>query len=310
MAGCIARRDPGLSRGEDFAGVRLRHRGRRRGGMRARQPAERGPSEAVALVEAGPERQLREGAVAHPARLRRASWRRRSRSSADRSSCRGSRASPSRGCRAALIALPRGHGIGGSTNVNGQIFIRGQREDFDHWRDDSAVAGWGYDDLLPYFRKLETLRGTGRAQAASRHVEINGKPLSEQVDPAYHGTDGPVNIAQPRSINPMTERVPRGGEAGRVRADRGLQRRAAERLRLLHLHPRSAAARERRRSPISIRSAHRPNLTILADRPVTRVLMEGKRAVGVAWDNWRRAGRGAGPRGDPQRRARSCRRSC
>ena len=47
---------------------------------------------------------------------------------------------------------------------------------------------------------------------------------------------------------------------------------------------------------------HRPNLTILADRPTTRVLMEGKRAVGVAWDNGKESGRGSRARGDPQRR--------
>jgi len=61
---------------------------------------------------------------------------------------------PEPGLQGRQIALPRGRGVGGSTNVNGQIFIRGQREDFDHWRD-LGNPGWGYDDLLPYFRKLE-----------------------------------------------------------------------------------------------------------------------------------------------------------
>ncbi|MGN6775201.1 GMC family oxidoreductase N-terminal domain-containing protein, partial [Rhizobium sp.] len=61
---------------------------------------------------------------------------------------------PEPGLQGRKIALPRGRGVGGSTNVNGQIFIRGQREDFDHWRDLGCI-GWAYDDLLPYFRKLE-----------------------------------------------------------------------------------------------------------------------------------------------------------
>ena len=61
---------------------------------------------------------------------------------------------PEPGLQGRSIALPRGRGTGGSSNVNGQIFIRGQREDFDGWRD-RGNPGWGYDDLLPYFRKLE-----------------------------------------------------------------------------------------------------------------------------------------------------------
>ena len=61
---------------------------------------------------------------------------------------------PEPGLQGRSMALPRGKGTGGCTNVNGQIFMRGQREDFDGWRD-RGNPGWGYDDLLPYFRKLE-----------------------------------------------------------------------------------------------------------------------------------------------------------
>ena len=61
---------------------------------------------------------------------------------------------PEPGLQGRKIELPRGKGTGGSTNVNGQIFIRGQREDFDYWRD-LGNQGWGYDDLLPYFKKVE-----------------------------------------------------------------------------------------------------------------------------------------------------------
>ena len=96
---------------------------------------------------------------------------------------------PEPGLQGRQIALPRGHGMGGSTSVNGQIFIRGQREDFDHWRDDLGCPGWGYDDLLPYFRKLETFEALANPKSA-RHMTLHGKPLSGQVDPKYHGTDG------------------------------------------------------------------------------------------------------------------------
>ena len=56
---------------------------------------------------------------------------------------------PEKGLDNRRIALPRGRGTGGSTLVNGQIFIRGQREDFDHWRS-LGNENWGYDDPVSY----------------------------------------------------------------------------------------------------------------------------------------------------------------
>ena len=48
------------------------------------------------------------------------------------------------------IYWPRGKVLGGSSSVNGMVFVRGDREQFDHWRD-SGCPGWGYEDVLPYF---------------------------------------------------------------------------------------------------------------------------------------------------------------
>ena len=110
---------------------------------------------------------------------------------------------PEPGLQGRSIALPRGKGTGGSTNVNGQIFMRGQREDFDHWRD-LGNPGWGYDDLLPYFRKLERFEILAEPGSA-RHIRFGGKPLEKQIDPAYHGTNGPLNVAPLCSVNPMAE---------------------------------------------------------------------------------------------------------
>jgi choline dehydrogenase len=187
---------------------------------------------------------------------------------------------PEPGLQGRRIALPRGKGTGGSTNVNGQIFIRGQREDFDHWRD-LGNKGWGFDDLLPYFKKLE--RFELLADPKSSAMTLGGKPLADQVDPAFHGLDGPVNVAQLRSVNPMCQvfldaavsaDYPLTADFNGVRQNgfgyytfiqRGGERETAEAAYL---------------SPVR----DRPNLTILSDRQVTRVLMDGKRAVGVAWE--------------------------
>jgi len=80
---------------------------------------------------------------------------------------------PDPGMNGRRIYWPRGKTLGGSSSINGLIYIRGQREDYDHW---AALgnAGWGYDDVLPYFRRSE-----GNRRGAS----------------AFHGGDGPLKVS-------------------------------------------------------------------------------------------------------------------
>jgi choline dehydrogenase-like flavoprotein len=194
---------------------------------------------------------------------------------------------PEPGLQGRSIALPRGRGVGGSTNVNGQIFIRGQREDFDHWRD-LGCAGWGFDDLLPYFKKLERFEMLVDP-ASAKHLKLGGKPLAGQVDAAFHGTDGPLNIAPLRSLNPMTgvyleaaqlagypltadfNGARQNGVGYYTFTQRGGERLTAERA---YLDP--------------VRG--RDNLTVITGRQVTKVLLEAQRAVGVAYTSEAGAG--------------------
>src|SRR5512132_623805 len=80
---------------------------------------------------------------------------------------------PEPGMNGRRIYWPRGKTLGGSSSINGLIYIRGQREDFDHW---AALGneGWGYRDVLPYFIKSE-----GNQRGAS----------------AYHGGNGPLKVS-------------------------------------------------------------------------------------------------------------------
>lgn len=187
---------------------------------------------------------------------------------------------PEPGLQGRSIALPRGQGTGGSTNVNGQIFMRGQREDFDAWRD-RGNPGWGFDDLLPYFRKLERFELLADPNAGQR-IKLNGKPVAEQIDPAFHGTEGPLNIAPLRSVNPMTEVYLEAAQMAGLALNpdfNGAEQAGAGTYTFTQKNGERVTAEGAYLDPVR----HRPNLTVLSGLKVTRVLMEGKRATGIAY---------------------------
>jgi choline dehydrogenase len=81
----------------------------------------------------------------------------------------------------ARVATPRGRGLGGSSSINGLAFVRGHRSGYDAWTRCGA-PGWGFDNLLPYFRRSETAEGR---------------------DPAVRGVDGPLIVSVPPLPNPV-----------------------------------------------------------------------------------------------------------
>ncbi len=93
------------------------------------------------------------------------------------------RSEPDPGIAGRQMDCPRGRVLGGSGAINGLIFIRGQRQDFDDWRDLGA-EGWGYDDVLPHFRSIEAYDG----------------PPSQ-----YRGAHGPIPVRDLRNQNPATD---------------------------------------------------------------------------------------------------------
>lgn len=187
---------------------------------------------------------------------------------------------PEEGLGGRRMALPRGRGTGGSTLVNGQIYIRGQREDFDLWRD-LGNPGWGYDDLLPYFRKLERFEPLVDA-ASDRHLPGARERAAAPVDPAFHGTDGALNLAHMRGVNALT---PAFIEAAALAGHRFNPDFNGARQEGFGFYTFTQARGER----VTAESAfidpirNRPNLQILTARTVTRVSTEGRRATGVDW---------------------------
>ena len=157
------------------------------------------------------------------------------------------------------IELPRARVLGGSSAVNACYWIRGSAIDFDEWRD-LGNPGWGFDDLLPYFRRAET--------------DPLGGPL--------HGTDGPVTVWRHEEWSPGDLAVIEAAVA------RGLDRvddinGAREQVPSVGPVPKNMVGYDRLNAARSYLQPirHRPNLRIMAETTVDRVRFEGTRAVGV-----------------------------
>jgi choline dehydrogenase len=83
------------------------------------------------------------------------------------------------------LACPRGKVIGGSSSINGMVYVRGHAMDFDHWAE-AGADGWAYADVLPYYKRMETWDAAGHGG-----------------DPAWRGTDGPMHVMRGPRDNPL-----------------------------------------------------------------------------------------------------------
>jgi len=158
------------------------------------------------------------------------------------------------------VPLPRGKVLGGSSSINGLIYIRGQKQDFDLWRQ-LGNAGWSYDDVLPYFRKSED---------------------QERGESEYHGKSGPLAVSDLRTDHPLHDAFVDGAkEAGYpYNADfNGAEQEGVGPLQLTVRNRRRCSAAAGYLKPV----LKRPNLKVEIRALAHRVLTEGKRAVGVAF---------------------------
>ncbi len=92
------------------------------------------------------------------------------------------------------LATPRGKVIGGSSSINGMVYVRGHACDFDHWAE-SGAEGWSYADVLPYFKRMEHWHDGGHGG-----------------DPEWRGTDGPLHVTRGPRKNPLFEAFVKSGE--------------------------------------------------------------------------------------------------
>ncbi|HSM40067.1 MAG TPA: GMC family oxidoreductase N-terminal domain-containing protein, partial [Afifellaceae bacterium] len=173
------------------------------------------------------------------------------------------------------VFQPRGKVLGGSSSINGHIFNRGQALDYDAWAQ-RGNRGWGYADVLPYFRRLERRIGA--------------------ADPAYRGGDGPVTVTDIDWHHPLCDAFIEGAvehgiplnpdyngadQAGINYAQRTIHRGRRISAAVAYLHP----------------ARRRPNLSVITRAHATGLILEGRRVLGVEY--------AGGGRGGPLREVRA-----
>lgn len=155
---------------------------------------------------------------------------------------------------------PRGKGWGGSSSINGMVYIRGHARDYDQWRQ-TGLTGWGYADVLPYFKRSETL---------------------EDGADAYHGGAGPLHVSGARSKNPIYGGVIEAGrQAGYpvTRDFNGFQQEGFGPYQLTIKDGRRWSAAAAYLKP----ALGRANLACEVDARTSRVLVADGRATGVEY---------------------------
>lgn len=133
-------------------------------------------------TDAGPFIQM-PGALSFPMNMKRYDW--------------GYRSEPEPHLGGRRLVCPRGKVIGGSSSINGMVYVRGHGLDYDHWRE-SGARGWGYGDVLPYFKRMESWHDGGHGG-----------------DPEWRGRDGPLHVSRGTRENPLYHAfVEAGRQAG------------------------------------------------------------------------------------------------
>jgi choline dehydrogenase len=158
------------------------------------------------------------------------------------------------------VFQPRGKVLGGSSSINGLVYIRGQHDDYDRWRQ-LGNAGWGYDDVLPYFKRAEN---------------------QQRGADEYHGVDGPLAVSNPRQADPLCEAFIAAAEQTGIPRNTDFNGATQEGAGYFQ-----TTTRRGRRASTAVcylnPARGRPNLRIETDAHAERVLFEGRRAVGVTY---------------------------
>lgn len=165
------------------------------------------------------------------------------------------------------IPVPRGKLLGGSSAINGQAFVRGQAQDFDTWAQ-LGNTGWSYEDVLPFFRRMENYQGGG--------------------DDRYRGREGPIKVTDPKPSGPLMQALIKA--AGEVGIRHNPDYNGATQDGIVMSQATIAGGWRVSTARAYLDSARkRANLRIVTGAHTEAVLLDGTRCVGVRY----RSARGA-----------------
>jgi len=160
------------------------------------------------------------------------------------------------------IFWPRGHVVGGSTTVNGMIWVHGDPGEFDHWRDDHGLSGWGFDDLAPHFRQLESF-GAGERQA--------------------RGHLGPVTVTEFGPREPLMDAFVEACVSAGIPATEDYNDGCYEGVGYLQFNTRRGW-RQGARETLLKRAAGSARFTLRTEARVSRLTFDGRRVTGLSYD--------------------------
>ncbi|TXH64342.1 MAG: glucose-methanol-choline oxidoreductase [Thermomonas sp.] len=157
---------------------------------------------------------------------------------------------------------PAGRGLGGGTSLNMLMYMRGNRLDYDGWAA-AGNPGWGWDEVLPYFKQSE-----------------DNQTFTDPADP-WHGQGGPVWVEELRTDNPWHATLRQACEEAGWPYNPDLNGARQDGFRPTQVMMKGGERHHAGQAYILPHLGKRPNLQLQCDSPVTRILFEGRRAVGV-----------------------------
>ena len=168
---------------------------------------------------------------------------------------------PQPGLKGRVGYQPRGKGLGGSSAINAMVYIRGNKRDYDEWAS-FGNAGWSYADVLPYFKRSED------------NTDFDGE---------YHGRGGPLAVNKLRTDNPVQQIYLQAAREAQFRVREDFNAEDQEGLGVYQVTQRNGERWSAARAYIHPFMDKRSNLRVETGAHATRMLFEGKRAVGVEY---------------------------
>jgi choline dehydrogenase len=172
---------------------------------------------------------------------------------------------PEPGTANRAIPVPRGKVLGGSSAINGLVWVRGQPLDYDTWAQRGA-RGWSWQDVAPLFTRIESYEKGG----------ANGR-----------GTGGPLRVSEVPDQNPLYDALFKAAVAAGFKLNPDYNSEDQEGV----VKTQASISRGRRMSVAHCYldpAKRRPNLDVVTEAPTRRVLLEGKRCVGIVYERWGR----------------------